>query len=70
MISGCFAVITRDAGLSAEAIDASGTLRVIAVHGTGHDTADKPAAMAAGTIICTTPRANARSVAELRWVCH
>ena len=65
MISGCFAVITRDAGLSAEAIAASGSLRVIAVHGTGHDTVDKSAAMAAGTIICTTPGANARSVAEL-----
>ena len=65
MISGCFAVITRDAGLNAEAIAASGTLRVIAVHGTGHDTVDKPAAMATGTIICTTPGANARSVAEL-----
>ena len=65
MISGCFAVITRDAGLNAEAIAASGTLRVIAVHGTGHDTVDKSAAMATGTIICTTPGANARSVAEL-----
>ena len=65
MILGCSAVITRDAGLNAEAIAAAGTLRVIAVHGTGHDPVDKSAAMATGTVICTTPGANARSVAEL-----
>lgn len=65
MIPGCSAVITRDAGLNAEAIAAAGALRVIAVHGTGHDPVDKPAATAAGAVICTTPGANARSVAEL-----
>lgn len=65
MIPECSAVITRDAGLNAEAIAAAGALRVIAVHGTGHDPVDKPAAAAAGAIICTTPGANARSVAEL-----
>ena len=65
MICGCSAVITRDAGLSAEAIAAAARLRVIAVHGVGHDPVDKLAAAAASAIICTTPGTNVRSVAEL-----
>lgn len=65
LIGDCEAVITRNAGLSAEAIEAGARLRVVAVHGTGHDAVDKPAATARGVMVCNTPGANARSVAEL-----
>ncbi|MXN17748.1 3-phosphoglycerate dehydrogenase [Pseudooceanicola sp. GBMRC 2024] len=65
LIPGCDAVITRDAGLSAAAIAASDRLRVVVVHGTGHDAVDKGAASARGVLVCNTPGANARSVAEL-----
>jgi D-3-phosphoglycerate dehydrogenase len=65
MILGCDAVITRDAGLSAAAIEASNSLRVIVVHGAGHDAVDKDAASQKGVLVCNTPGANARSVSEL-----
>lgn len=65
LIPGCDAAITRDAGFSADAFAASDRLRIVAVHGAGHDPVDKDAAARAGTIITTTPGANARSVAEL-----
>ncbi|MBP1859992.1 NAD(P)-dependent oxidoreductase [Rhizobium herbae] len=65
MIPGCDAVITRDAGLSAAAIRASDILRVIVVHGAGHDAVDKDAATQKGVLVCNTPGANARSVSEL-----
>lgn len=65
MIPGCDAVITRDAGLSAEAIRAADRLRVVVVHGAGHDAVDKAAATALGVLVCNTPGANARSVSEL-----
>lgn len=65
LIAGCDAVITRDAGLSAAAIAAADRLRVVVVHGTGHDAVDKVAAAARGVLVCNTPGANARSVAEL-----
>lgn len=65
MIPGCDAVITRDAGLSAEAIEAGDSLRVIVVHGAGHDAVDKDAASRRGVLVCNTPGANARSVSEL-----
>lgn len=64
-IGPCAGVITRDAGLSGRAIRAAPQLRVIAVHGAGHDPVDKAAAAARGAILCTTPGANAQSVAEL-----
>ena len=64
-IPGCHAVITRDAGLTAEAFDASDVLRVVVVHGTGHDAVDKVAAGRHGVLVANTPGANARSVAEL-----
>jgi D-3-phosphoglycerate dehydrogenase len=64
-IPGCDAVITRDAGLSAAAIEASAGLRVIVVHGAGHDKVDKEAASRKGVLVCNTPGANARSVSEL-----
>jgi D-3-phosphoglycerate dehydrogenase len=65
LIGGCAAVITRDAGLSASAIAAADVLKVIVVHGAGHDGVDKRAAAAKGAIVCNTPGANARSVSEL-----
>lgn len=64
-IAGCAAVITRDAGLKAEAFAAADRLRVVVVHGTGHDAVDKVAAAAKGVLVANTPGANARSVAEL-----
>ena len=64
-IPGCQAVITRDAGLSAPAFAAADRLRVVVVHGTGHDPVDKAAAAARGVVIANTPGANAQSVAEL-----
>jgi D-3-phosphoglycerate dehydrogenase len=65
LIVGCEAVITRDAGLSASAISAADVLKVIVVHGAGHDGVDKRAAAAKGAMVCNTPGANARSVSEL-----
>lgn len=65
MIPGCEAVITRDAGLSAAAINAADALRVVVVHGAGHDAVDKEAASERGVLVCNTPGANARSVSEL-----
>ncbi len=60
MIHDCDAVITRDTGLSAAAITASNRLRVIVVHGAGHDAVDKDAASLKGILVCNTPGANAR----------
>ncbi|MFO1149906.1 MAG: NAD(P)-dependent oxidoreductase [Alsobacter sp.] len=64
-IEGCDAVITRDAGLSRAAIEAADRLRVVVVHGTGHDAVDKEAASEHGVLVCNTPGRNTRSVAEL-----
>ncbi|MEO3997950.1 hydroxyacid dehydrogenase [Mesorhizobium sp. CAU 1732] len=64
-IRDCDAVITRDAGLNAEAFAAGDRLRVVVVHGTGHDPVDKTAAALAGVVIANTPGTNSRSVAEL-----
>jgi D-3-phosphoglycerate dehydrogenase len=64
-IPGCVAAITRDAGLSASAIHAANMLRVVVVHGSGHDAVDKDAATEAGVLACNTPGVNARSVSEL-----
>lgn len=64
-IPGCDAVITRNAGLDAGAFAAADRLRVVVVHGTGHDPVDKAAAARTGVVIANTPGANARSVAEL-----
>ncbi|MDB6454217.1 NAD(P)-dependent oxidoreductase [Falsirhodobacter sp. 20TX0035] len=61
----CDAVITRNAGFSAAAIAAAPSLKVISVHGTGHNAVDKTAASARGIPVCNVPGANARSVAEL-----
>ncbi|MFK0332870.1 NAD(P)-dependent oxidoreductase [Rhizobium sp. 2MFCol3.1] len=65
MIMGCDAAITRDAGLSAAPILASDRLKVVVVHGAGHDAVDKRAAHQKGVLVCNTPGANAQSVSEL-----
>ena len=65
MIPGCDAVITRDAGFSAEAVAASDKLKVIIVHGAGHDAVNKEAASEKGILVCNTPGQNSRSVSEL-----
>lgn len=65
LIRDCHAVITRDAGLSAQAIAAADMLHVIVSHGAGHDSIDKEAAGRRGIVVCNTPGANARSVSEL-----
>jgi D-3-phosphoglycerate dehydrogenase / 2-oxoglutarate reductase len=64
-IGACEAVITRDAGLSGAAIAAGTRLRVVVVHGAGHDAVDKETATRQGVLVCNTPGANARSVVEL-----
>lgn len=64
MVAGCDAVITRDAGFPAAAFDGADRLRVVVVHGTGHDAVDKVAAAAKGVLVANTPGLNARSVAE------
>lgn len=58
------AVITRNHGLSAEAIAAAPALRVIAAHGTGTDRIDRRAAEIRGIAVVNTPGTNAQSVAE------
>ncbi|MFC5366281.1 hydroxyacid dehydrogenase [Salinirubrum litoreum] len=58
------AVIVRTARLDAEVIDRADRLRVIAKHGTGLDNVDVDAASGRGIVVCNTPDANTRSVAE------
>lgn len=64
-IPGAVAVITRNAGLSREAIAAAEDLRVIGNHGTGYDPIDVPFATERGVPVVNTPEANVQSVAEL-----
>jgi len=65
MIAGFDAVITRDAGLSRQAIEAGDRLKLIAVHGTGYDRVDLEAANERNIYVCNIPGVNARSVCEL-----
>lgn len=58
------AVITRVAPLDADIIDRADKLKVIAKHGAGLDNVDIDAASERGIVVCNTPGANARSVAE------
>ncbi|WP_323718003.1 hydroxyacid dehydrogenase [Paracoccus aminovorans] len=65
MLPGCDAAITRDAGLTAPAFAAADRLKVVVIHGTGHDSVDKRAAAMKRVLVANTPGVNARSVAEL-----
>lgn len=58
------AVITRNAGFSAEAIEAAPKLKIIASHGTGTDRIDEAEATRRGIQVTNTPGSNAQSVAE------
>jgi D-3-phosphoglycerate dehydrogenase len=58
------AVIVRTARLDAAVLERADRLRVIAKHGTGLDNVDVDAASRRGIVVCNTPDANARSVAE------
>jgi len=58
------AVIVRTAELDAAVIDQADNLEVIAKHGAGLDNVAIDAASARGIVVCNTPGANARSVAE------
>jgi D-3-phosphoglycerate dehydrogenase len=58
------AAITRNHGLSADAIASAPNLTIIASHGTGTDSIDKNVAAERGISIASTPGTNALSVAE------
>ncbi len=59
------AVISRTVDLTARAIDACPTLRVVSKHGVGVSNIDVAACTRRGIPVYTTPGANAQSVAEL-----
>ncbi|MFB6094715.1 MAG: hydroxyacid dehydrogenase [Halanaeroarchaeum sp.] len=58
------AIVVRVSEVSRELIEAATDLQVVAKHGAGMDNIDVAAASEAGVIVCNTPGANARSVAE------
>lgn len=58
------AVVVRVAPLDRDVIDRADRLKVIAKHGAGLDNVDTEAASNRGIVVCNTPGANARSVAE------
>lgn len=65
LLPGCVAAVTRDFGFSADCFAAAKGLKVVVVHGAGHDAVDKAAASRAGVLVCNAPGHNARSVSEL-----
>jgi D-3-phosphoglycerate dehydrogenase len=58
------AVIVRVAELDSAVIERADRLRIIAKHGAGLDNVDIGAASGRGIVVCNTPGANSRSVAE------
>ena len=58
------AVITREAGLSGEAMEAAPLLRVVGLHGVGTDPIAVDAATRLGIAVINAPHSNVRSVAE------
>lgn len=58
------AAITRNAGFSGEQMKALTELRIVAVHGVGHDPVDTDIATRLGIAVTNTPGSNERSVAE------
>ena len=63
-IGACDAVITRNAGLDARAMDSAPRLRVIGNHGVGLDPVDLMHARRLGIPVVNTPHGNAIAVAE------
>ncbi|MBO1324438.1 hydroxyacid dehydrogenase [Acetobacter sp. TBRC 12305] len=64
-IGAADAVITRDIGLSRDAIAAAPHLRIISCHGVGTNRIDMAAAQERGITVTNTPGVNSQSVAEL-----
>ncbi|AUV81387.1 hydroxyacid dehydrogenase [Salinigranum rubrum] len=58
------AVIVRTTELDADVVERARRLQVISKHGAGLDNVDVDAASRRGIVVCNTPGANARSVAE------
>lgn len=58
------AMIVRMTELSADVIEAVTSLQVVSKHGAGLDNVDVSAASEHGVVVCNTPGANSRSVAE------
>lgn len=63
-IGGVVAAITRNAGLNGDAMRSAPHLRVLGVHGTGHDRVDMDCANRLALPVVYTPDANIQSVAE------
>lgn len=63
-IGNSVAVISRNAGFSRQAIEASSALEVIGVHGSGTDAVDVEYAHRRGVLVVSSPGFNVRSVAE------
>lgn len=63
-MAGAAAAITRNAGLSGAAMKSAPGLRVLGVHGTGHDRVDMDCANHLALPVVYTPDANVQSVAE------
>ncbi len=61
------AIIVRYGKITPRILDASKRLRVVAKHGSGTDTIDKPAAAARGIVVNAAAGANADAVAEHAW---
>jgi phosphoglycerate dehydrogenase-like enzyme len=58
------AMIVRVTEISPDILNAADSLQVVAKHGAGLDNIDIPAASDHSVVVCNTPGANARSVAE------
>src|SRR5690349_17479844 len=72
---GAAVLITNKARVSAEVIDSSPDLRLIAVSATGHDCVDTVAARRRGIAVCNVPEYGTDSVAQLTFallleLCH
>lgn len=64
-IEGADAFVHRTVPIDAEVLDRAGDLKIISKHGIGLDLIDVAAATERGIIVCNTPGANARAVAEM-----
>lgn len=64
-IEGCDAFVHRTVAVDADVLERASDLKIIAKHGIGLDQIDVAAASERGIIVCNTPGANARAVAEM-----